>query len=84
MLAFGTAVLRPALLSLVSQTISHSDQGRVMGITQSLQSTAQILAPLVSGYLIQHLLLTAWAVAGAICSGTGLYLVIRTRPAVTE
>lgn len=80
LLAFGTAVLRPSLLSLISQTISHSDQGRVMGITQSLQSSAQIVAPLLSGYLIQHLLLSPWAFAGAVCSGAGLYMVVRTKP----
>lgn len=78
LLALGTALLRPSLLSLISQTINQADQGRVMGITTSLQSVAQILAPLLSGYMIQHLLLSSWAFAGAAFSGAGLFMVLRS------
>ena len=63
--SYGTGVLRPAVTSLITQKASKREQGVVLGLTQSLTSVAQIVAPLLSGFLIDHDWLAAWAlVAG--------------------
>ncbi|MEJ7609149.1 MAG: MFS transporter, partial [Bryobacteraceae bacterium] len=45
LVAFSTSVVRPALTSLITQTSSRSEQGSILGLTQSLTSVAQIVAP---------------------------------------
>lgn len=65
--SYGTGVLRPAVTSLITQKASKREQGVVLGLTQSLTSIAQILAPLLSGFLIGREWLATWAlVAGGI------------------
>lgn len=64
----GTGVIRPALTSLITQKADRSEQGVVLGLTQSLNSIAAIVAPAVGGLLIDHSLLAGWALtAGGIC-----------------
>lgn len=58
--SFGTGVLRPAISSLLSQAASPSEQGLVLGVSQSLGSIAQILAPLLVGFLIGNDQLKFW------------------------
>lgn len=62
----GVSLLRPALLGLISHAVPPSRQGLVFGITQSLQSVALILAPLIAGGLIHVGWLAAWALC---CAG---------------
>jgi DHA1 family tetracycline resistance protein-like MFS transporter len=59
--AFGNAVLRPSLSSLVSQTAGRQEQGVVLGLNQSLNSVAQIIAPVIGGLLLGAKMLSAWA-----------------------
>jgi len=68
----GMSVLRPSLTSLITQKIGRAQQGTVLGLTQSLMSISQVVAPLVSGVLIQHQSLTLWTWIGALSSGSGL------------
>lgn len=73
LLTFGSAVLRPSLTSLITQTkrAGRNQQGIVIGIMQSLTSIAQIIAPVMAGFLIQALLLGTWALAGSVFSAAG-------------
>jgi MFS family permease len=64
-ISFGTGVLRPALTSLITQFADRSEQGGVLGLTQSLQALAQIGAPVLGGILIDHNLLVLWPCAAA-------------------
>jgi DHA1 family tetracycline resistance protein-like MFS transporter len=65
--SYGTGVLRPAVTSLITQRASKQEQGVVLGLTQSLTSVAQIVAPLLSGFLIGRDWLATWAIfAGGI------------------
>jgi MFS family permease len=65
--SFGTGVLRPVLTSLITQHVSRSEQGVVLGLNQSLMSISQIVGPIVGGALIDRHLLSEWALlAGAI------------------
>jgi MFS family permease len=67
---FGHGILRPALTSLITRRAHPHEQGTVLGLTQSLNSVATILAPLVGGLLIEHGFLNAWALAtGLFCLG---------------
>lgn len=79
--AFGTGVLRPSLTSLVTRSVGRHEQGVVLGLTQSLNSTASILAPLAAGFLIGRGQLAAWALGAAVFSLAGLALGLRAAPA---
>src|SRR6202035_27450 len=64
----GTGLVRAVLTSLITQKAGRSEQGVVLGLTQSLNSIAQIIAPAIGGLLIDHSLLAGWALlAAAIC-----------------
>jgi MFS family permease len=69
--SFGNGVLRPALTSLVSQNAGRHEQGVALGVSQSLNSVALVVAPIVGGTLIGRDLLTLWAwiAAGAALVG---------------
>jgi DHA1 family tetracycline resistance protein-like MFS transporter len=71
-IAFTTSVVRPAVTSLITQSTLAAEQGTVLGLTQSLQSVAQIVAPLVGGFLIDHRLLSVWALLAAASAAIGL------------
>ena len=77
--AFGTGVLRPALTSLITQQVSRGEQGVVLGLTQSLLSVAQIVAPAIAGALIDRGHLTTWALWAAAVMGAALLLNLRAR-----
>ncbi len=65
LVAFGQGVLRPTLTSLLSQKAAPSEQGIVLGLSQSLSSIAQIVAPPLGGWLIGHGHLAPWAFVAA-------------------
>jgi MFS transporter, DHA1 family, tetracycline resistance protein len=77
--SFGTGVLRPALTSLITQSVGRHEQGLVLGLNQSLNSVAQIVAPVLSGFLINEGLLTFWPLSAASMGLIGLYLSWRSR-----
>lgn len=70
--SFGNGVLRPTLSSLITQNAGRHEQGVVLGLTQSLQSIAAIVAPGLSGLLIGHRLLAPWAWVAAAAALCGL------------
>jgi len=70
--ALGHGTLRPTLNSLVSQSVGPQEQGAVLGLSQSLQSMAQILAPLIGGWLIEQRVESVWALAAALFAIFGL------------
>lgn len=72
--SFGHGALRPALTSLITRRSQRDEQGIVLGLTQSMTSVAQILAPLVAGFLIQHRFLTTWSMVAAATSIVGFAL----------
>jgi MFS family permease len=77
--SFGTGVLRPALTSLITQQVSRSEQGVVLGLNQSLLSIAQIIAPAIAGALIESGHLTSWALWAAVVLVVALLLNLRAR-----
>jgi MFS transporter, DHA1 family, tetracycline resistance protein len=69
---FGHGVLRPALSSLVTQNAGKHEQGVVLGISQSIASLSQVVAPVVTGLLITHGYLFHWSYLAAIVALLGI------------
>jgi MFS family permease len=59
----GSAVLRPTLLAELSRRSPDQHQGVIMGVSQSLMAATSIVAPLASGFLIEHGFYALWAFA---------------------
>jgi MFS family permease len=72
--SLGTGLLRPILTSLITQKAGRSEQGAVLGLTQSLTSVGAIAGPMLAGLLIEKGLLTGWALATAAVFALGLFL----------
>jgi DHA1 family tetracycline resistance protein-like MFS transporter len=70
--SFGNGVLRPTLTSLVSQRAGRHEQGAVLGLNQSMNSVAQIMAPTVAGLLIGSQQLFLWAAVASAAAFVGL------------
>ena len=54
-LALGTGVLQPTLLSLVSKVTTDNEQGITLGVNQSLSSFARVLGPLWGGFAFEFI-----------------------------
>lgn len=74
---FGQGALRPALTAQITHQSGRDEQGVVLGMTQSLMSIAQITAPLLSGFLIEHGRLGTWALVAGASAAVGLVLNFR-------
>src|SRR5215468_4608325 len=79
LLTFGSAVLRPSLTSLITMRASRHRQGMVIGLMQSLMAIAQIVAPVIAGFLIQAEFLSMWALAGSVFCAVGWVFIAMTR-----
>lgn len=53
--AFGSGVIRPLMMGNLSRSVGGKEQGAMMGLTNSLGSLAQIVGPLVGGWLLTYL-----------------------------
>lgn len=71
--SIGAAGLRPALTSMVTQNADRREQGVILGLTQSITSVCQIIAPIIAGLLIDYRFLAAWAVWGGAIAGLALF-----------
>ena len=52
---YATGVTRPILTSKLSNSVTKKETATVLGVNNSLTSVAQILTPLVGGFIIQYL-----------------------------
>jgi MFS family permease len=77
--AIGGAVVRPSVTTLITKSVGRGEQGAVLGVSQSITSSSQIVGPLLAGWLIQHNQLSAYALtAGAFALIGALRLVGRS------
>jgi MFS transporter, DHA1 family, tetracycline resistance protein len=79
--AFG-GIARPVVTSLITQIAGRDEQGTILGLTQSLTSVAQIIGPVIAGALIEHQMLSTWAVVAAVIAMAG-WLVRMPEPSGT-
>jgi MFS transporter, DHA1 family, tetracycline resistance protein len=70
--SYGSGVIRPAVTALITHQAGRREQGVVLGLTQSLTSISQIVAPLIAGALIDREWLAAWALGIAAVAFCGL------------
>jgi MFS family permease len=75
LITFGSAILRPSLTTLITMRAARHRQGMVIGLMQSLMSIAQIVAPVLGGFLIQTQFLSTWAFAGTVFCAIGWALI---------
>ena len=76
LLSMGSGLAAPALQGLVSQRATGSEQGVVMGVTQSLGSLSRILGPLAAGLTFDAFAPTAPYWTGAFMMIIALSLVL--------
>jgi cyanate permease len=85
LIILGTPLIRTTLTAELSRSVPLNRQGMIMGLNQSLMSSANIIAPFLSGALIDRRLYDTWefamaaiAVCGAIAA-VGLLLPPRAK-----
>jgi len=78
-LSFGTGVSRPILMSTLTNSVTRTETATVLGVNNSLTSVAQIIIPIVGGFIIQHLPSQTIPIISALFFVTILW-VIRNRP----
>jgi DHA1 family tetracycline resistance protein-like MFS transporter len=71
--SLGTGTIRPTVTSMITQKAGRSEQGVILGLTQSLNSISAIAAPALAGFLIDHSLLSTWAVTAGVVCGIALF-----------
>lgn len=73
-LAFGQGTTSPAVSSLVSRQGSAADQGRLLGVNQSLSALGRVIGPVCGGIALAHVGLAApFAVAAVLAmAGAGV------------
>jgi DHA1 family tetracycline resistance protein-like MFS transporter len=73
-----SGVLRPSLTSLITQQAGKREQGVVLGLTQSITSISQIVAPIIAGMLIERQQLAAWALLTGFVALFGTFVSFRS------
>lgn len=77
---FGGGVLRPVLMSQITERVGPHERGKAIGLSQSLQSVAQILAPIPSTFLIGNPYIVLWGLLPALISLGGLIAMAPWKP----
>jgi DHA1 family tetracycline resistance protein-like MFS transporter len=54
-LAYGTGVSRPILTSILTNSVTQKETGAILGVNNALTSVAQIIAPIIGGFIIEYL-----------------------------
>jgi MFS transporter, DHA1 family, tetracycline resistance protein len=65
-LAFGTGVTRPILTSKLTHTVESEETGSLLGVSNSLTSIGQIIAPILGGIMLQFLFTQILPITSAI------------------
>lgn len=54
-LAYGTGVSRPILTSKLTNNVTQNETGTILGVSNSLTSIAQVITPILGGFIIEYL-----------------------------
>jgi predicted MFS family arabinose efflux permease len=54
-LAYGTGVSRPILTSELTNSVTQKETATILGVNNSLNSVAQIVTPIIGGFIIEYL-----------------------------
>ncbi len=72
----GSSFIRPTINGLISKNAPRGAQGYMFGITQTLMAMTQIVAPLISGALIENQLYSIWAWLSGVIGLIGLAAIL--------
>ncbi len=75
--AFGSGVIRPLMMGDISRSVEKDKQGAILGISGSIHSVAQIIGPLVGGFLLTKFFSNSVVLLSAAIMTIGLSLVMR-------
>lgn len=75
--SIGSGMLRPVLISEISKNARPEEKGRVIGLNQSLQSIAQIFAPMISTLVIERSHLSMWPILAVAFSTFGILFALK-------
>jgi MFS family permease len=73
----GSGVVRPVVLGEISRNAGEKEQGSVMGVTNSLGSIAQIVGPIVGGFMLNYFIPGSLGLLASLIVSLGLILMIR-------
>ncbi|WP_211088664.1 MFS transporter [Listeria innocua] len=80
---FGDSIFGPAFNGMVSKSASASEQGRIQGGSQAIQSLERIIGPIIGGQIYITLGHAAPAVMGVILITVAIFILYkRTRPQI--
>ena len=79
--AFGAAVVRPCMTTLITRSVGRGEQGAALGTSQSLASISQIVGQPLAGMLIEHGLNPYHGVAAGFFALVGAMLTLQPEPA---
>jgi MFS transporter, DHA1 family, tetracycline resistance protein len=80
--ALGQGAAMPSVASLISRTGGAGDQGRLLGVSQSVSAAARVVGPALGGLAFAHVGIGAPYVAGGIVALVALgVLAVGLRPA---
>ena len=80
----GSAITRPSVTTLITKSVEPYEQGAALGVSQSLASIAQMIGPLVAGYLIQHEQLGLYGIVSGTFALIGAAVALRHEREDTE
>jgi DHA1 family tetracycline resistance protein-like MFS transporter len=77
--SFGAGTARPILVGEISRQADEDEQGALLGVSDSLGSFAQIIGPLIGGFMVSMFFPGSVALAAAAVMFLGLFFMIRKR-----
>ena len=82
--SIGAGLIRPALNSLITQTVAAGEYGRALGLSAALVSAANACAPLMAGLIFQQMGSSApFAIGGLLMAGLCVVSALAIRPRST-
>lgn len=79
MSSFGHGILRPVLFSRISKSVSDKEQGSALGVANSLGSMAQIVGPLMGGFMMNYFFPGSLGLLAALILSIGLVMMLREK-----
>ncbi len=75
--SFGAGTARPIFVGEISRQAKENEQGALLGVSDSMGSFAQIIGPLIGGFMVNVFFPGSMALAAASVMVVGLLLMLR-------
>jgi len=75
--SFGSGIIRPVMYSQISKSAPKDEQGAALGVANSMGSIAQIIGPLMGGFMINYFFPGSLGILSAAILIIGIILMIR-------